>query len=374
MKSVRKQPLKSSPAQRCRETSSVCTDHANVATELKAVCAPTAHAPSEVLSEPAGHASSNPADFTEFLRHFNEATSRLQETHTALVAKVERLQSELAEANERLRRSRSLAALGEMAAGIAHEIRNPLGAISLNAELLREDVRDRADAAASVEKIRRAAVRLDRIVGDVLSFARDTRINATHTSAREILLQAAADCEALLEQQDVALRIDIDGACELCADPALVSQAVSNLVRNAVEAMRTTELREVTLSAREARLRTADGARRGFVVLAVEDTGPGIPADARERIFNPFFTTREEGTGLGLAIVHRIVDAHGGMTACGEATRRIPGRNPGQSHGARLELSLPLEPTKVAAADGVSLGEAVRRRIGGTQQVHANAG
>jgi len=326
-----------------------------------------------------------PSDFAEFLRAFNDVTSRLQETHVALTAKIERLQAELAEANERLRRSRSLAALGEMAAGIAHEIRNPLGAISLNAELLREDVADRPESLSSVDKIRRAAERLDRIVGDVLSFARDTRIHATPTSAKEIFAMALSDCEAVLAKDDVDIRTDIDGECALVADLPLVAQAVSNLVRNAVEAMRANAIevqhREVTLSAREARLRTADGSRRGFVVLAVEDTGPGIPAEARERIFNPFFTTREEGTGLGLAIVHRIVDAHGGMTACGEAHVGSPAavsRGSGRtSRGARLELSLPLEPTKVTAADGVSLGEAVRRRIGGdhkNQQVHANAG
>jgi two-component system sensor histidine kinase HydH len=309
-------------------------------------------------------------DFAEFMRAFNEATARLQETHAALTAQVERLQGELAEANERLRRSRSLAALGEMAAGIAHEIRNPLGAIALNAEMLASDVAGNPQSVSSVEKILRAARRLDRIVGDVLSFARDTRINAVPTSAREILELAASDCEALLERDDVDLRIDVDGDCRLVADGPLVAQAVSNLIRNAAQAMRGMPVREVTLSAREARLRTADGARRGFIVLAVEDTGPGIPADARERIFNPFFTTREEGTGLGLAIVHRIVDAHGGMTACADATRSAAGRGT----GARLELSLPLEPSTVAAAEGVSLGEAVRRRIGGNQTVHANAG
>ena len=313
----------------------------------------------------------NPADFAEFIQSFSEATARLQETHRALQSQVERLQAELAEANERLRRSRSLAALGEMAAGIAHEIRNPLGAISLNAELLKEDVADRPEAASSVDKIRRAAERLDRIVGDVLSFARDTRVQARPTSAREILALALDDCEALLEKEAVTARVDIEGECALAADTALVAQAVSNLVRNAVEAMRGAPEREIALSAREAKLRTADGSRRGFVVLSVEDTGPGIPAEARERIFNPFFTTREEGTGLGLAIVHRIVDAHGGMTACGESTREVGGRR-----GARLELSLPLEPTRIAPADGVSLGEAVRRRIGGgsSSSMHATAG
>ena len=310
------------------------------------------------------------ADFAEFMRSFSEATTRLQETHAALTSQVERLQAELAEANERLRRSRSLAALGEMAAGIAHEIRNPLGAIALNAEMLQQDVADRPDSTACVDKIRRAADRLDRIVGDVLSFARDTRVHAVPTTAREIFDIAVADCEGVLAKESVAIRCEVDGACELGADSALVAQAVSNLVRNAVEAMRGATLREITLAAREARLRTADGIRRGFVVLSIEDTGPGIPAEARERIFNPFFTTREEGTGLGLAIVHRIVDAHGGMTACVDSTRRIDGKQV----GARLELSLPLEHSRMAAAEGVSLGEAVRRRIGGSSHVHANAG
>ena len=316
------------------------------------------------------NATGQDGDFAEFVRAFTEATARLQETHAALASQVERLQAELAEANERLRRSRSLAALGEMAAGIAHEIRNPLGAIALNAEMLREDVVGNVSATTSVEKILRASRRLDRIVGDVLSFARDTRINAVETTAREILELAAGDCEALLEREDVDLRIDIDGDCRFCADGPLVAQAIANLIRNAVQAMQNCPLREVTLSAREARLRTADGARCGFIVLAVEDTGPGIPAEAQERIFNPFFTTREEGTGLGLAIVHRIVDAHGGMTACAESTRSAAGRGT----GARLELSLPLEPSTVAPADGVSLGDAVRRRIGGSHAIHANAG
>jgi signal transduction histidine kinase len=315
-------------------------------------------------------ATGQDGDLAEFVRAFTEATARLQETHAALTAQVERLQGELAEANDRLRRSRSLAALGEMAAGIAHEIRNPLGAIALNAEMLGSDVAGNPAATASVEKILRATRRLDRIVGDVLSFARDTRINAVSTTAREILELAASDCEALLEREEIDLRIDIDGDCRFVADGPLVAQAVANLICNAVQAMHGMPLREVTLSAREARLRTPDGTRRGFIVLAVEDTGPGIPAEARERIFNPFFTTREEGTGLGLAIVHRIVDAHGGMTACAESTRPVAGRG----RGARLELSLPLEPTKVVAAEGVSLGEAVRRRIGGNHAVHANAG
>ncbi len=297
------------------------------------------------------------SEFAEFMQTFTEASARLQETHLALSSQVERLQAELAEANERLRRSRSLAALGEMAAGIAHEIRNPLGAIRLNAELLAEDVAGQVESSASVDKIRRASERLERIVTDVLRFARDTRVHASATNAADIFEVAASDCEGLLESERVELRLDIQGECRLQADGALVAQAISNLARNAIEAMRGSTERVLTLGAREARLRTPDGARRDFIVLFVEDSGPGIPLAARERIFNPFFTTREEGTGLGLAIVHRIVDAHGGMTSCGDAQHR--------ASGARLELSLPLTPRQFNDAEGVSLGDAVRRRIGG---------
>ena len=160
---------------------------------------------------------------------------------------------------------------------------------------------------------------MERIVRDVLSFARDTRVQAVDTSAAQVFEIVIEDCESVLVNEGVAIHIEIHGACLLAADSALLAQALTNLVRNAAEAMRGGARRDIVLGAREARLRTTDGGRRDFVVLSVEDSGPGIPAEARERIFNPFFTTRAEGTGLGLAIVHRIIDAHGGMTACTEA-------------------------------------------------------
>ena len=115
-------------------------------------------------------------DFMELMRSFNEVTTQLERTHDALRAEVASLKLDLEEANERLRRSRSLAALGEMAAGIAHEIRNPLGSMALNVGLLREDLSEQPDSLLLCEKISKAVGGLDAIVGDVLSFARDTSI------------------------------------------------------------------------------------------------------------------------------------------------------------------------------------------------------
>ncbi len=309
------------------------------------------HALAEPTDAPLALAGAH--DFAELVSAFNDATQRLQRTHVALQSEVAALKSDLAEANERLRRSRSLAALGEMAAGIAHEIRNPLGAITLHAEMLCEDLRGNEASCQSAEKISRAAERLNRIVGDVLAFARDTKLRSQSVTAGELFELTLADCEEVLHHGGV--HVECTGEqLSFCADGALLVQALTNLVRNAVEAMRDRSNRVVRLSSCREKRCWADGARRETIVLSVEDTGPGIPHASRDAVFNPFFTTREEGTGLGLAIVHRITDAHAGQVCVTDAPEG----------GARIELLL-LPNTQVRAdADGVSLDAAVQRRIG----------
>ncbi len=310
-------------------------------------------------------------DLSELLRSVNEVTLQLKQTHVALQQQVSRLQAELREANAQLRRSRSLAALGEMAAGIAHEIRNPLASIQLYAQVLREDLSDRPDQGQVCRKIERSVDRLDAIVTDVLSFARDTRVRAQPVEVRALLDEVIASSAPLLQHADVELvsntRPD-DLTFE--ADAGLLAQALANVVRNGIESMQEAPgaSRRLTLFAQRERRRAADGSRPMRIVLAVEDSGPGIPADVIARMFNPFFTTRATGTGLGLAIVHRIVDAHGGEV---HVTNRAEG-------GARVELCLPTRPTaptrpnEVVAdddglleidTDGASLAGAVSRRI-----------
>src|SRR5690606_17045805 len=126
------------------------------------------------------------ADLADLMAAFNTATDRLQQTHHALQAEVRRLKGELHEANEKLRRSRELAALGEMAAGIAHEIRNPLGSIRLYAAMLAEDLTDRAPQRALARKIAQAVLDMDAIVADVLAFAREVRIRPGETTPGEL--------------------------------------------------------------------------------------------------------------------------------------------------------------------------------------------
>lgn len=284
---------------------------------------------------PARPAGPDPAELAQVVSSFNDLVTRLQTTHESLKGEVARLQGELREANRRLRRSQELAALGEMAAGIAHEVRNPLGSIRLYAAVLEEDLADRPALAETARKIGRAVVGLDRIVCDVLDFSREIRIRPEPADARDLLESAVEACIGVMRPAGVEAVIDAPEALEIACDRSLLQRALVNLVRNAAEAIESVRRpgveRVVRLTARSAEIRTAGAGRVPGVSLAIADTGPGLSDEALERMFNPFFTTREAGTGLGLAIVHRIVDAHNGSV-------QVRNRPEG---GALVELLLP---------------------------------
>jgi signal transduction histidine kinase len=293
-----------------------------------------------VLADAAGaaveaKASTNAANLAQLLSAFNEVSARVTRSHEALVGEVTRLKAELAAANEQLRRSEQLAALGEMAAGIAHEIRNPLGSIQLYAGMLVEDLGDRPAQLEIAEKIGRAVRGLNGIVNDVLAFSREIKVRPVEISAGELLNGAVESCMALVEEAEIV----VDGPDEkawkmmVCCDPALIRLALTNIVRNAVEALAESEHgdRGLIVLAAEAH-RSRSSGREPVVRLVVRDTGPGVPDDVLGRMFNPFFTTRQTGTGLGLAIVHRIVDAHDGDIAI---------HNREEAPGAEVEVTLP---------------------------------
>lgn len=339
---------------------------------MSSVLANFAHDPGSSGPAPAGGAVLDPGrgdlgveDLEALMSAVNETTERLQRTHVVLQGEVARLQRELVEANAQLRRSRSLAALGEMASGIAHEIRNPLGSIKLNAHLLAEDLAGQSDQTRLCAKIQQAVTGLDAIVHDVLLFAREMRIRPATTTAADLVEQTAAACEGLLAAGAVRFeRMPSDEfSLPVKLDACLMVQALSNVVRNAAEAIVEADAgggRIVISAAREA-VRGVGGELVPCLVIAVEDDGPGIPADVVERMFNPFFTTREAGTGLGLAIVHRIVDAHGGRMRVGRAA----------GGGARVELCLPVRPggtnpgsNGVEAAVAPVVGVVLRRSEG----------
>lgn len=270
-------------------------------------------------------------DLAEIIRAYNQVTDKLQHSHEALQAEVIRLRRELASADAQLQRSKRLSALGEMAAGIAHEVRNPLAAIQLYASMIVQDMQaldgEFSEPLRCAGEIASAVRGLDGIVGDVLSFAREVEPKPAPLAVADVFDRVISAHLPSIESAKVAVnRIYIDTPdLVVAADPELLHRALLNLVRNAVDAMSQTEQpRELTLDAREV---------DESLVLSVRDTGPGIDRDAVDRLFNPFFTTRATGTGLGLAIVHRIIDAHGGTVSVTD--------NPDADHGAAFELSLP---------------------------------
>ena len=283
-------------------------------------------------------------DLAAIISSYNEVTDKLQRSHEALGAEVVRLQKQLASTDAQLQRSKRLAALGEMAAGIAHEIRNPLAAIQLYANMLHDDlgalIEKNGDEGAAVtlgdawknaSEIASAVGGLDAVVNDVLSFAREMNPTRRQIVVMDAIDRAVETLRPQMESAKVGVVRPLDAETRIYADPDLLHQALLNLIRNAVEAM---SPHGGTISFETRR-------EQHQSLLVVRDTGTGISERDIDRIFNPFFTTRKSGTGLGLAIVHRIVDVHGGAITVAN------------DHGAVFTLSLPMSFENAPPAEAV---------------------
>lgn len=265
------------------------------------------------------------ADLATIIQAYNDVTERLKRSHEALAREVCRLREELHAKNKELQRRERLAALGEMAAGLAHEIRNPLGGIGLYVSLLERDLADSQAPLEILRKISSAIRNMDAIVRDILAFAGDAEPKLQPVGAAKILQgvleQVAPKADAL------GIRIEMNSTLEgvtLNCDAAQTERALVNLVLNAVDAAGPNG---------NVWIRRDDRRRsNGLCYIAVDDDGPGIAAERLHRVFDPFFTTKDTGTGLGLAIVHRIAESNGGAVSAGH-------RNGG---GASFVLSVPL--------------------------------
>jgi signal transduction histidine kinase len=242
------------------------------------------------------------AELGRIIQVYSDLTDKLQQSHSQLQLTVQSLRNELSDKNRQLERKKRLAALGEMAAGMAHEIRNPLGGIELYASMLAKDLWALPASLQLVTKISSGVKRLEGLVSQVLQFSREISPQVVTT-----------DLAAMVDQsmEFAADRIGPSMVCHVAGprpmpveiDPLLMGQAILNLTINAIEAIGEDGIIEINWSPLE---------EAGKFRLSIKDTGPGIPANVLDKIFNPFFTTKETGTGLGLAIVHRIVEAHDG--------------------------------------------------------------
>jgi len=238
---------------------------------------------------------------------------------------------------ERERLRDRLASLGEMAAGIAHELKNPLAGIEVMAGLLRRQVPDSPDAQALLADILSEAKLANAIVVEMLEFVRPVRLQVERTDVAHVLQQSITNAEVKASRRDTVVTLEIaDNLPLIDADASQLCQVFTNLLTNAFEAVngRGNVLLRATLDSPD----EGPGLLPDFaeslpsLVLEVIDDGPGVPAELSDRIFNPFFTTKTTGSGLGLPIVRKIVDAHNGHIDLYS--------EPG--HGTRFRVTLPI--------------------------------
>ena len=248
--------------------------------------------------------------------HGRDEVAELSEAFNSMTRELARLR----DVEAKMRRQERLSTLGEVAAGLAHEVRNPLGIIKTTAELLQlSPALDEAETRRLgyvVEEVRR----IDNLVRDFLSFAKAPQVTVRMQPA-EIVERAIAFSQQEAERRQIAVSFSTMAAgAAAIGDPGQVYDAVLNLVLNALDAVPA-----------GGHLRISQSIRGGELAITFADDGPGVPEDIRHRLFDPFVTSKASGTGLGLAKVFAVMESHGGRVSY-----------VGSAAGAVFELTFPL--------------------------------
>jgi two-component system NtrC family sensor kinase len=242
-----------------------------------------------------------------------------------LISKLEHTIDDLKDNQARLIQAEKLASMGQMAAGIAHEINNPLGVVLMYSHLLKESLREEDSNLKDVDKIIQEAERTRKIVRGILNFAREEKVERVVTDINQLLREAAAGVASIDTYGKIAIEFDLDEALPpQRVDRSQLRQVFDNLLKNAVEVM--PEGGTITIrSSRDADAGDGGtvGAADGSFTVSVEDTGPGIPEDILPKLFSPFVTSKPvgKGTGLGLAVCYGIVKMHGGSIQAANRTQ-----------------------------------------------------
>jgi signal transduction histidine kinase len=251
------------------------------------------------------------AGLVEVMERFNESSSKLELQHTALMREVEDLREQLRVKDEEIKRSERLAVLGETAAALAHEVRNPLGAMSLFVSMLKGDLGERPQSIELVEEIEKSISSLNQVVSNVLHFAKHNKLNLSPTNLHSIVHEVGHHFTSLYGAS-AKLHVSVRGNPFIVADAQALRQCLYNLITNSLQ---------ITGFAGAIAITVSDNDAEGPVSMVVRDNGPGIAEQIIPRLFEPFASGRREGTGLGLSIVKRIVAAHGGEISA----RNTPG-------------------------------------------------
>lgn len=220
-----------------------------------------------------------------------------------LEKRVEEKSFELEKAHQEILQAEKLAALGHISAGMAHEIRNPLNAINLFAQILAGAYGEDPEHGSYIRKIAEEVERIDGILLKMLAASRGTSAPRKEVDLGDVARRVLANCEVQCLSQNVSVEVSIaDDVPKLMTDQTEIEQIFTNLITNALFEMQQGGRLELSLTKNE-----------DFLRLQISDTGRGIPKENLSQIFDPFFTTKEKGTGFGLSVVLRIVRGYGGL-------------------------------------------------------------
>ncbi len=239
-------------------------------------------------------------------RHWDIVASQASDGNENRIAVVMRDVTSVIELRESVRRGEQLAAMGELVAGVAHEVRNPLFGISASLDALELVVSEDDDARELFGALRIWIVRLNALMVQLLEYGKTWNVDLSPGDVNEVIRSAAEFSEASARKLGIELHVDLETATPMLMDATRLTQVFSNLVINSMSYAR--QHIWITLVQRRSGTNT-------LLDCAVRDDGPGFAHDDLPRVFQPFFTRRRSGTGLGLSIVQRIVDEHGGMVS-----------------------------------------------------------
>jgi signal transduction histidine kinase len=245
-------------------------------------------------------------DVQESLRNAKDA---LAKSNQSLEAKVQESIANLTESRAIIERQEKLASLGVFAAGIAHEVRNPLTAIKVRLFTLKSSHKPGSSEHEDLEVIRHEIDRLEHLVHEFLQFARPAEPELQTMPVESLLRDVHDLLQSDLAGKSVDLKLELMAKEPVRVDPNKMKQVLINFVQNGAESMEAGGT--ITLRSRLDK-QVLNGRHVTVVVMDVADTGKGIPPEVQKRLFDPFFTTKEEGTGLGLPIAARIIGKHGG--------------------------------------------------------------
>jgi len=244
---------------------------------------------------------------------------------TRLYSYLEETNEELKRTQERLVESEKLAALGEMAAGVAHEIRNPLVSIGGFARRLQQKFKGTQNEGKYLEIIIKEVQRLEKILHDVLSFSKESPLLLTKNNINETIEDTLLFFDAEFKEKNIKVNLSLDKGIPLFSfDSQQIKQALINILTNSIQAIGTDGSLEIKSFLKN---------NNSFAVVEITDTGGGIPLEVVSNIFNPFFTTKNTGTGLGLALTRKIVEKHGGQI---EVRNKL-------GEGVTFEIAFPID-------------------------------